>query len=105
VSTGPAAAHTHVTGLITDIGIELGKLVYWNAPGADPRLAVLADRNHLRVLSSLLASFLVGGVAGALGFKHVGYLSTIPLAVMLIALASAPAFDDLTSLVQRWIRR
>jgi hypothetical protein len=22
---------THVTGLVTDIGIELGKMLYWNA--------------------------------------------------------------------------
>jgi uncharacterized membrane protein YoaK (UPF0700 family) len=96
---------THVTGIVTDIGIELGKLVYWNASGTDPQRAVEADRDHLRVLSSLLAFFFVGGVIGALGFKHVGYLSTLPLAVMLIALASAPAFDDLSYLVRRWMKR
>lgn len=96
---------THVTGIVTDIGIELGKFVYWNSSGTDPQRAVQVDRNHLRVLSSLLASFFVGGILGALGFKHVGYLSTVPLAVMLIALASAPAFDDLTALVRRRINR
>jgi uncharacterized membrane protein YoaK (UPF0700 family) len=94
---------THITGIVTDIGIELGKLVYWNATSMAPRLPVRADRARLRVLSSLLASFFVGGVIGAFGFKHLGYLSTVPLAVMLVALASAPAFDDLTALVRRWV--
>ena len=96
---------THITGIVTDIGIELGKLVYWNAAGTAPWLPVLADRAHLRVLSSLLASFFVGGIVGAFGFKHLGYLSTAPLAVMLVALASVPAFDDLTALVRRWMTR
>jgi len=96
---------THITGIVTDIGIELGKLVYWNAPGTSPQPAVRADRSHRRVLTSLLASFFVGGVVGALGFKHLGYLSTAPLAVLLVALASVPAFDDLTALVRRRMKR
>jgi uncharacterized membrane protein YoaK (UPF0700 family) len=94
---------THITGIVTDIGIELGRLVYWNAPGAALRLPVRADRARLRVLSSLLASFFIGGVLGAFGFKHLGYLSTVPLAAMLVVLASVPAFDDLTALLRRWM--
>ena len=36
---------THVTGMVTDIGIELGKLFYWNAAGqSDERVPVRADR-------------------------------------------------------------
>ena len=96
---------THITGVVTDIGIELGKLVYWNAPGTAPQLPVRADRARLRVLSSLLAAFFFGGVLGAFGFKHLGYLSTVPLALMLVALASVPAFDDITELVRRWTTR
>ena len=42
---------THVTGLVTDLGIELGKLVYWNAPGATAQPAVTADRARLRLLA------------------------------------------------------
>jgi len=96
---------THITGIVTDIGIELGKLFYWNAPGTAPQLPVRADRARLRVLSSLLAAFFFGGVLGAFGFKHLGYLSTVPLALMLVALASVPAFDDITELVRRWTTR
>ena len=84
---------THVTGLVTDIGIELGKLFYWNDNAMGER--VLADRGKLRLLSSLLAMFLLGGLAGAFGFKYLGYIVTVPLAVGLLSLAVIPVFDDL----------
>ena len=84
---------THMTGIITDIGIELGKLLYWNADRA--QAPVRPNRQRLALLASLLGCFLAGGVAGALGFKHVGYLSTLPLAALLCVLAIVPAFDDL----------
>ncbi|MCW5654587.1 YoaK family protein [Hydrogenophaga sp.] len=83
---------THVTGLVTDLGIELGKLLYVNRhPGAEP---VLADRQRLRVHGQLIACFFVGGLAGALGFKHVGFVSTVPLAALLLLLVLRPALDD-----------
>jgi uncharacterized membrane protein YoaK (UPF0700 family) len=84
---------THVTGLVTDIGIELGKLFYWNgaAPHAD---MVVADRGRLRLLGSLLAMFLAGGLAGAFGFKYLGFIATVPLAVALLSMAVIPLIDD-----------
>ncbi|MDG0023280.1 YoaK family protein [Trinickia sp. Y13] len=88
---------THVTGLVTDIGIELGKLFYWNGPFSHPTLygaPVLADRRRLALLASLLASFFCGGLAGAIGFKHMGFISTVPLATVLVALAAVPLVDD-----------
>lgn len=91
---------THITGIATDIGIELGKLAYWNRPGsAQPR--VLANRGRLRMLALLAAGFFLGGVVGALGFRHAGYLSTVPLAVLLVALAIVPAIDDLRGYARR----
>lgn len=80
---------THVTGLVTDIGIELGKMLYWNrsADGA-VHTQVRANLDRLRVHLQLVLSFFVGGVIGALGFKHVGYVSTVPLALMLALLSS-----------------
>jgi uncharacterized membrane protein YoaK (UPF0700 family) len=79
---------THVTGLVTDIGIELGKVLYWNRAHDNPaQPRVRANRERLKVHLALVASFFVGGVTGALGFKHVGYVSTLPLALMLALLA------------------
>lgn len=83
---------THVTGLVTDLGIELGKLLYVNRhPDLPP---VLADRTRLRVHAQLVLSFLVGGVLGAVGFKHLGYISTLPLALTLLLLVLRPLLDD-----------
>lgn len=87
---------THVTGMITDIGIELGKLFYWNNPNATvshPR--VLANRPKISLLLVLITMFTVGGLVGALGFKYIGYVSTVPLAALLIILAGVPILDDL----------
>jgi len=87
---------THVTGLVTDIGIELGKLFYWNVSESGPGVAaVRADRSRLRLLASLLGMFFIGGLAGALGFKYVGFISTLPLSAMLVVLAVVPLMDDL----------
>jgi len=86
---------THVTGMITDVGIELGKLVYWNRhPEFDARGRVRADRDKLRRLSLLVFSFFAGGVTGALGFRHLGFVSAVPLAVLLFVLAGLPVLDD-----------
>jgi uncharacterized membrane protein YoaK (UPF0700 family) len=93
---------THLTGIVTDIGIELGKLSYWNGDGADGQPRVVADRNRLKLLSLLAAFFFVGGLAGAIGFKQVGYAATIPLALVLVTLASVPAVDDLSVFARRW---
>jgi uncharacterized membrane protein YoaK (UPF0700 family) len=87
---------THMTGIVTDIGIELGKLAYWNRAGGEPK--VRADGARLRLLIALLGSFFVGGVLGAHGFKQAGYLACLPLAFVLCGLAIVPALDDLRSL-------
>jgi uncharacterized membrane protein YoaK (UPF0700 family) len=86
---------THVTGLVTDIGIEIGKLLYWNRNPAAAGPTVLANRQRLRILVSLVAAFFIGGVVGALGFQSVGYSSTVPLGVRLVVLAGMPPIDDL----------
>jgi uncharacterized membrane protein YoaK (UPF0700 family) len=83
---------THVTGLVTDIGIELGKLVYVNPRDrGDP---VLANRRKLRIHVLLVACFFTGALAGALGFKYAGFVSTVPLAIGLTLLALRPFLRD-----------
>lgn len=86
---------THVTGVVTDTGIELGKLFYWNKIQKDTSLRVVADRDRLQVLTLLVLAFFLGGVLGALGFQRLGYLATLPLAFILVLLAIVPAVDDL----------
>ena len=92
---------THVTGMVTDLGIELGKLAYWNAHASPGQAKVTADRARLRVLSLMVACFFVGGFVGAFGFKHVGFAATIPLALALVSLAAVPAADDVAEVIRR----
>lgn len=91
--SGARMRTTHVTGIVTDIGIELGKLFYWNQDKSAPK--VLADRAKLRLLTSLLCSFFIGGVTGAIGFNHLGFLFSLPFAALLLLLAGPPLAVDL----------
>lgn len=86
---------THVTGLVTDLGIELGKLVYFNRSGAAS--PVRASRQRMRTQGLLIGLFFVGGVVGALGFQLAGFVTTVPLALMLLALTLRPVLLDLSA--------
>lgn len=92
---------THITGMVTDLGIELGKLMYWNAGTQPGQLKVVANRERLRVLAWMVTLFFVGGVIGAFGFKRIGFASTIPLALALTSLAFMPAADDVMHAIRR----
>jgi uncharacterized membrane protein YoaK (UPF0700 family) len=86
---------THITGMVTDIGIELGKLMYLNlSPSDELRPRVLANRHKTRILAQLVGLFFLGGVAGAFGFREIGFAFALPLAIMLIVMALIPIVDD-----------
>ena len=85
---------THLTGLVTDIGIELGKLIYWNrSTNSPPNSEVQVNQHKLMIYTVLLTCFFVGGILGAVGFKYVGFISSVPLAFALLILAIAPVFS------------
>ena len=87
---------THMTGVITDIGIELGRLVYRNRPAdRDGPTAVRADRPKLMLLASMLGCFTAGGLGGAVAFQVMSYAATVPIALLLAGLALVPVLDDL----------
>ena len=86
---------THMTGIITDIGIELGKLFYWNRTESPLESRVRANRIKLRLLATLLTAFVVGGLVGAAGFRYVGFIWVVPLAILLLALSLPPLYADL----------
>ncbi|MDH4392359.1 MAG: YoaK family protein [Aquabacterium sp.] len=87
---------THMTGVVTDLGIELGKLLYWNRlPDSPAEPMVRANRDRMRLHASLLASFAGGGLAGALAFQWLSFFATVPIALLLAGLAAVPILDDL----------
>jgi hypothetical protein len=80
------------------LGIELGKLLYINR--VTSTVPVLANRQRLRLHGSLVMGFLLGGLVGALGFKHGGYITTLPLAALLWILCLRPLLTDLRTRAQ-----
>ena len=88
---------THITGLVTDMGIELGKLLYFNRLSRD--VLVTADRHRLGIHLKLVGSFFIGGLSGAIGFKTVGFAATVPLSVLLLMVVFRPVLND----AKNWI--
>lgn len=87
---------THVTGMITDIGIELGKLAYPRRRG-DPE-PVRPDLGRLGLHALLVSTFFLGGLVGALAYGAIGFVTVVPTACLLLAFASIPLIDDLRAL-------
>ncbi|MBT0570687.1 DUF1275 domain-containing protein [Curvibacter sp. CHRR-16] len=90
---------THVTGLITDLGIELGKLTYINRLTREN--LVQADFKKMRILMALISAFFVGGMLGAWGFQRFGYIATLPLSALLVLLVWWPVMDD----ARQWLHK
>lgn len=93
-ASGAAIRTTHLTGMTTDLGIELGKLFYFNRRDL-PQMAVRANRDKLGLHARLIGSFFIGGVTGALSFKHVGYGAAVFLAAILVLIAAGPILADM----------
>ncbi|MEX8496217.1 MAG: YoaK family protein [Leptothrix ochracea] len=87
---------THMTGVITDLGIELGRLLYWNRLAeADEAHRVVANRDKIRIHLIILGLFFSGGLIGAMAFKTLGFSATLPFAMLLTGMAVLPLLSDL----------
>jgi uncharacterized membrane protein YoaK (UPF0700 family) len=87
---------THMTGIVTDMGIEIGRLLYWNKSieGNKTHL-VIANRKKLKAHILIFSMFLFGGIVGAVSFKTTGYISVVPIAISLIVISSLQIYRDL----------
>lgn len=92
---------THMTGVVTDLGMELGKMLFWNRAGRQAPQYVQANWSRVRLFAGLLAMFLVGGLAGAWGFQRWGFVCVLPLALVLVAVSLPPLYAD----AQHWLQR
>lgn len=87
---------THMTRVITDLGIQPGKLLSWHRlPDSPAEPMVRANRDRLRLHALLLACLAGGGLAGALAFRWLTYYATVPIALLPAGLAVLPILDDL----------
>ena len=78
---------THITGLVTDIGIELGRYLY---RFFSKNSAMTLHPQRLQLYTLLVGAFIGGGVIGALLFQAIGFAMTLPFALFLGALAAMP---------------
>lgn len=86
---------THVTGILTDIGIELGRWLYRAVGGAAAAHVVRVDGDRLSLHATLLAFFVLGGVIGAFAFRFAGTLAAVPLGVVLLGISVPALVRDL----------
>lgn len=95
-TSGGSVRTTHMTGNITDLGMELGKMLYWNRGGRPDAPQVRHNRERIRMAGGLLAMFVLGGIVGALGFSYIGFVCVVPLAAILLALSVPPFLRDVS---------
>jgi uncharacterized membrane protein YoaK (UPF0700 family) len=96
-TSGGSTRTTHMTGNFTDLGMELGKALFWRRQrrqAATDLPAVQHDWHRMRMTAGLIAMFVLGGITGALGFKHIGFFCVVPLALLLLALSVPPFLRD-----------
>ncbi len=96
-TSGGSTRTTHMTGNFTDLGMELGKMFFWKRHaqiGTAPAEQVLHDWTRMRSCAGLIGMFVLGSIAGALGFKYIGFICVVPLAALLLALSVPPFVRD-----------
>ena len=93
-TSGGSTRTTHMTGNLTDLGMELGKTFFLTRGGRIRSVRVRHDWVRMQTSAGLVGMFVLGGVAGALGFKYVGFVCVVPLAALLLALSVPPFLRD-----------
>lgn len=89
--SGARIRTTHATGMVTDIGIEIGRAVYaFLRPGK----GVVVAYGKLGILVSQVLSFLGGGIVGAFGYGAAGFLFSLPLAAVMLGISVPSLLSD-----------
>ena len=58
----------------------------------------------LGAVGTLLGMFVAGGVVGASGFKYVGFIRVVPLALLLLASSLPPLYADFHRTLRRKVK-
>jgi len=77
--SGAVVRTTHLSGMFTDLGIFIGHYLR----------GLPVDLRRVRLCVTVISGFLVGGVAGALAFRHLDYFALVVPAALTAAAALA----------------
>lgn len=87
---------THLTGLFTDLGIEVSQLLFYPSP--EQRLQL---KSNIRLRLRIILFFFIGGIAGGLVYAKFGFYSLlVPAAALLIGLV----YDNLKFTLLKWAK-
>ena len=75
--SGAVVRTTHVTGIVTDLGIMIGSTLRGEA----------FDKRKAKLFVTILVGFICGGLVGAILFNHLAFYALLPPAVLCIILA------------------
>ena len=79
VISGSVVRTTHLTGIFTDLGVDLARIVVLG------KSKILWLRTVLRL--TIISAFLLGGVAGAIGFhKYSFFAFLMPIAILIMTM-------------------
>lgn len=90
--SGARVRTTHATGMVTDIGIEIGRMI---GAGLFGFSSVLPNWPKLKILLSLVFAFFGGGLIGAIGYGHLGFFFSLPLSLILFGISLPTLFSDI----------
>ncbi|WP_312339888.1 YoaK family protein [Sphingobacterium sp.] len=80
--SGSVVRTTHLTGLFTDLGIELSQLIFYRRPNDRSRL-----KNSIMLRGIIITGFFLGGITGAFLFGWLGRKTLLlPIFILLFAL-------------------
>lgn len=75
---------THITGMATDLGIEMGKVLL-------RKKNISTESTFAKVHIVLILMFFLGGLVGAVSFKFIGHQTVLPISI-LISFITLPHF-------------
>lgn len=82
---------SHVGGILTELGIGLGDLIYAPTIGLpSDETSKAADPKRLALLTSMVGFFFVGVLIGTLGFNQFGFLFFLFFAATLLLISALP---------------
>lgn len=82
---------THISGMATDLGIEIGKYLFLKND-----LESESNLNDAKRHLTIIFSFFVGGVVGAISAQYIGIYTFLALATLLFLISMPTVFKDLT---------